>query len=214
MNDPEKIALLCDKGESLTDAGIVFHELDFEGTRAACVNLMRALHSPRGRIVSPDHYLFWSWMSDLLRCYGDDLPDPREADYAEITRLHAAIGKPIPLWFTHDESEIAHLFEIVGSALCAPFGLGLRLPGFQTRDSLVSFVSAPRGHAQKDGVRVFEYDGVTIATWRASRKTYKPGKQCSSLGDLLFVVWDRIAPRDHPELKSDLDEVRSVSPKV
>ena len=169
MNDPEKIALLCDKAEPPPDAGIVFHELDFEGTRAACVNLMRALHSPRGRIVSPDHYLFWSWMSDLLRCYGDDLPDPREADYArKITRLHAAIGKPIPLWFTHDESEIAHLFEIVGSALCAPFGLGLRLPGF--RHEIASYLSFPLLEAmlKKMACECLKgNDGVTIATWES-----------------------------------------------
>jgi hypothetical protein len=161
-------------------------------------------------------------MSDLLR-YGppDDLPHPGEADHTEVSRLHAAC-KPASPWLAGDEREIAQLFEIVGSALSAPFGSGLRLLDF--RHETAAYLSFPLLEAMlKKWCSAFvNYDGTAVQQWDAPdlrhKRVYDKNKRkrpydqktrpCSSIQDLLFLLCERIAPAN-PELKADLDAVRS-----
>ena len=204
------IGVNTEKCRLLTN-NIVFHELTYEETQAACVGLTHVLLlKGMNTIIDRDHLVFWSWMGELF--------SSRETGY-----------------FGTEEFQIQKLFEVVIRASLAGIQPPVRnqeewevqnqireLTEFNTlqlvtNSSLVqAYLVFPLLEAviKKACREYIDYSGKVITDFTVSKKDGTiqnygcsgQGKRfCSSLRDLLFLLYYNVADVD---LKEQITLVR------
>ncbi|TGE37507.1 hypothetical protein E4K67_12190 [Desulfosporosinus fructosivorans] len=190
---------------------IVFHELAFEETQAACIGLTHVLLlKGMNTIIDMDHLVYWSWMGEVL--------SSKDTGY-----------------FLPEEYSIQKLFEIVIRATLA----GIRLPvhdrqeweeqirigeltEFNTRELVTNksrvqtYLVFPLLEAviKKACFKYVDYSGKVVSNFSVIKKDghkvdYVPSgrgkKACSSLRDLLCLLYNEVADSD---LKTQITLVR------
>jgi hypothetical protein len=178
--------------------GVVFHELDHDELRAACLGLSRVLLGPRmGMYIDSDHRWFWAWCGEVL-C-------GRRSSY-----------------FSQEELELRDLLALCLRAVLAtlhpPYRRDNRpLHVEQNAEEWVSggpkalaYLAFPllEGVVKRHARRFVDMQGRVLEAFSVPgrKKAYPVGKTCSSLRDLLYLVHENVAS---DQLRHDLDEQRS-----
>ncbi|HEX2825295.1 MAG TPA: hypothetical protein VHP37_03020 [Burkholderiales bacterium] len=203
--------------------GIVFHKLTYSELRAACVGLLRVLtFGQMITVVDRDHLLLWTWIGDLVlysgdpaipRFFGVEETEIRELFTSALCASFADVAQPAA-----PTSEEWTRWRQVRQAMVPP-----ALDQFLSRRHLIlAYLSFPLLEAllKKAAARYISYAGRVKSEWDAPtisplgildssnmrRRIYKVGSTCSSLRDLLFLVFERVADAD---LRQDLDDIRA-----
>lgn len=175
--------------------GIDFHQLDHDGVRAACLGLSRVLLLPRMNThIDADHVWFWAWCGEVL------------------------CGSPSP-YFSEGERELQDLL-----GLCIRAALATLPPSQDGRwpvelnalewlihsHSALAYLAFPllEGVVKKHAGRFVDMHGRVLEQFSVPgrKDPYRVGKTCSSLRDLLYLLYEQVASE---ELRSDLDEQRA-----
>jgi hypothetical protein len=183
--------------------GIVFHDLDHDELRAACLGLSTVLLVP-GRMstyIDSDHVCFWAWCGEILcilpsPCFSEDERDLQDllalcirAALASLGLMDRRAGNPPALvvnaeeWVIGAHRALAYLaFPLLEGVVKKHTSRFVDMRGWVVEDFVVPRVNG--------GMR--EY--------RARRRD-----RCSSLRDLLYLLYELTSE----DLKHDLDEQRS-----
>jgi hypothetical protein len=185
--DASKILLLCDRwlqsgGDDryrLLNNGIAFDELPYEEIRAACLGLTRVLLLPgRNTIIDQDHRFFWSWSGEVL-------------------------AGARPAFVSDDEPELLGLMKLLFHAALASDACGTDSHAAEVlrkRHVLVVYLAFPvlEGFLKKKCGRYVNPAGVVLQSFKVptssgGRRPYRPGKRCSSVHDLLWLLYEEVA---------------------
>ncbi len=188
--------------------GINFHELDHQSLMASILGLSRVLLLPGlNTIVVQDHFDLWSWCGEII------------------------VGSRSE-YFSHEEHEIKSLFQASIRASLANCKKPVRsreehrlqteaeqnLPHharYFLYDSflVLAYISFPllESTLKRVGSIYLNMDGTVKNAFQVLNRAgkprkYKSGSQCSSIRDVLYLVYENIADS---ELKALLDEFRA-----
>lgn len=191
----------------LLNNGIVFHELDHEGLRAACLGLSTVLLMPGlNTVIDWDHQWFWAWCGELLCGSGSD-------------------------YFSHEDYELRNLMGLCIRATLAGTYRPDEQGWEQQRDQTMSMEPNSREWIQRSQIALgylafpllegivkrhcSEYVSMSgevqqpfevPGSGSGQSRKYLVGRICSSLRDLLWLLHAEVASQ---ELRSDLDEQRA-----
>lgn len=185
--------------------GVIFHELDHEEVRAACIGLSSVLLLPGlNTVIGQDHQWFWSWCAELL-C------------------------GPKSSYFSDEERELRGSVGLCCRAALAGVYRHSRDDWEQQRDrsqnmepnarawvegahSALAYLAFPllEGVVKKHCARFVGMDGRVVEEFTGFKsasgmRTYRVGHLCSSLLDMLWLLYEKVASED---LRHDLDEQR------
>jgi hypothetical protein len=189
--------------------GIQFHDLDFEQLVAAIDGLTKVLLLPGlNTVVDQDHFGLWSWCSEVILFRETNFfnNDEREVRKLFETCVRASLvhcRKPTP---NHKEwqkqVELEQQLPHHARYFLQESSLTLAYLGFPLLESV----------SKKICCSYVGMDGQVIAPFNVPNKTggvkkYDPmhQKQCSSLRDLLFLIYNNLAEE---QLKKALTEFR------
>ena len=187
--------------------GISFHELAYSEIKTACTGLSQVLLlKALNTIIDLDHQLFWAWVGEMLL-------------------------SPRSTFFAHDELVLRKLFETcirAGLAGISPPPKSREewerqrdrseLIEFNTRELvlnghlILAYLGFPllEGLLKKVCSNYVDYTGTVVAPFvipgtRGGSRKYKLKDKCSSLRDLMFLLYLHAAD---PDLCPRLDEMR------
>jgi len=168
------------------------HTMTYRELRAACISATRTLlHAGQNAVVDPDHQYLWAWCVQLLI-------DP-----------HAA-------YFLPNEYDLAALMRLACRAALADFeSKPVNMPvnsGELAKNSsvLLTYLSLPLldGVLKKTCSSYVQYDGTVRQQFERigrPKGLYKQGSRCSSIEDLLWLLYNHVADK---WLRDALDDVR------
>lgn len=185
--------------------GIAFHDLSYSEVQTACtrltsVLLLRELNT----IIDLDHQLFWAWCGEVLLSPRAPFFDHDEYELKALveTCIRAALAGIQPPSQSVGEwkhrVELSKLVEFNTRQLTQKKHLILAYLGFPLLEGLVKKVCS----------KYVDYSGLVINAFDVPKDAgkvnkYKPGNRCSSLRDLMFLLYQQVADAD---LGSRLDE--------
>jgi len=192
---------------------IQFHDLDFEQLVAAISGLTKVLLLPGlNTIVDQDHFGLWSWCSEVVLFRETNFFEHNEHEIRKLfeTCSRASLAhcrKPI---LNHEEwrkqTEIEQQLPHHAKYFLQESSLTLAYLGFPLLESISKKICQP--YVGMDGVvkTPFQVPSKTGGT-----REYDPNgkwnqKQCSSLRDLLFLIYSHLADN---HLKAALTEFRA-----
>lgn len=193
--------------------GISFHELTYSEVQTACSGLSRVLlFKGLNTVIDLDHQLFWAWVGEMLL-------SPRSTffsnDESELRRLFetciraALAGISPPPQSKEDwerQRELSELVEFNTRQLVLNAHLALAYLGLPLLEGLLKKVCY--NYVDYSGTVVDAFD---VPTAGGGVRNYVPGDprkgKCSSLRDLMFLLYQRVAD---PDLHSRLDEIRDL----
>ena len=196
--------------------GIVLHDLDFDEVRAACLGLSSTLLHPNvAATPSEDLEWFWAWCTHVIA--GPRSPYIGQGEW-ELRELFGLVCRVIlarmalPPHLPTEEDGLAwqgegipqreflevnpHARQLVSHAYLLVTYLGFPLLEALLKKESGEFVAS-------DGT-VLRAFAVPRAEGR--RRDFRDGMTCSSIRDLLWLVYDNVASA---ELRSDLDELQT-----
>lgn len=189
----------------LLNNGIVIHELDHDGLRAACLGLSTVLLMPGlNTVIDWDHRWFWSWCGELL-CSGSEYFSQDDHEIKELLALcvrASLAGSYRPDqqgWEQQRDQSVAmepNSREWVTQAQSALGYLAFPLLEGMLKRQCAAFVAM-------SGEVLQEFE---VPAPEGKTRTYKVGRTCSSLRDLLWLLHAEVAGDD---LRDDLNEQRS-----
>lgn len=188
--------------------GIVFHELSHEQACVALVSLAKVLLRPgMNTVIHFDHYGIWSWCGQLLLNSQPPVFDPvqHEIDSLFKVNMHAMLAdcnrpnlspEDYAAQMDAERKMPHHARNLIGKASLISAYLAFPLLEAMLKRACAAFVGL---------------DGGVISSFQVLKsngrvKQYDPGRQCSSIGDLLNLHYHRVAS---VALKSLIDEFRS-----
>lgn len=192
--------------------GIQFHELDFEQLVAAISGLTKVLLLPGlNTIVVDDHFHLWSWCSEIILSEEANFLNNNEHEIRDLfeTCARASLVRcrkpPSSREELHKQTEIEQQLPHHARYFLQKSSLSLAYLSFPLLESI----------SKKICHSYVGMDGRVIAPFNVPNKTgsarkYDPGgrwnqKQCSSLRDLLFLVYNTLSDSN---LRTSLTEFR------
>jgi hypothetical protein len=229
MSLEEKIRQLCDSwiaatqppgggigflGQSeqyrLHKNNITFPELTYQEFQVANLALSRVLLlKGLNSVIDLDHKLFWAWSAEVLvsppsPCFTRDEDDIRDLfELCIRTALAGITPPPRSMQEFEQQRELAQLTEFNTQQLVSKSHLVLAY----LTPALLEAIVKKQCHSfiGSSGMVLAHFD-VPSRNSSAKRRQYVPGKgKCSSLRDLLFLLYENVADAD---LKAHLDELR------
>jgi hypothetical protein len=223
---PEKITNLCEQwcssvkttegglaigGESeklrLLANGVNFHELDHQSLMASILGLSNVLLLPGlNTVVVQDHFGLWSWCGEIIVGSRADYFSHEEHEIkalfqASIRASLANCKKPVASREEHQlQSEAEQKLPHHARYFLHDSSLILAYICFPLLESMLKKVAST----------YLDMDGTVKSSFQVLNRTgkprkYKTGSRCSSIRDVLFLVYENIADS---ELKVFLDEFR------
>ena len=186
--------------------GVVFHELDHEQIRAACIGLSSVLLLPGlNTVIDQDHQWFWSWCAELL-CRSGSSYFSSESD----RELRATVGlccrAALAGVYRNDRDGWERQRD---QSKNMEHNARAWVQGAHTALAYLAFPLL-EGIVKKHCARYVGMDGRVVEAFEVARidgtaRPYRVGQPCSSLRDMLWLLYDRVASE---ELRHDLDEQR------
>ena len=186
--------------------GVVFHELDHEQIRAACIGLSSVLLLPGlNTVIDQDHQWFWSWCAELL-CRSGSSYFSSESD----RELRATVGlccrAALAGVYRNDRDGWERQRD---QSKNMEHNARAWVQGAHTALAYLAFPLL-EGIVKKHCARYVGMDGRVVEAFEAARidgtaRPYRVGQPCSSLRDMLWLLYDKVASED---LRHDLDEQR------
>lgn len=185
---------------------IVIHEASFDVVRNLILNTSKRIeHDNVKTIVTPNHFLIWSWVSEVLlsryvyvyECESDD------SNLLDLCCRAALANTYVP-------SNNQQQWE----AKCA---LDNATPHFITRFKEHSFLALGylvfpllEGIIKQKASEYISKDGEAVKEFSIRQKSgksrqYRVGQRCSSLRDLLFLFHEKVSD---PQLREDIEKIR------
>lgn len=224
---PEKIANLCEQwcssaqtsdgglaigGESekfrLLANGVNFHELDHQSLMASILGLSKVLLLPGlNTIVVQDHIGLWSWCGEIIVGCRSDYFSHEEHEIkslfqASIRASLANCKKPVASREEHQaqseaEQKLPHhaRYFLYDSSLILAY---ISFPLLESTLKKVASIYLNMDGTVKSAFQVLNRSGKT--------RKYKTGSQCSSIRDVLYLVYENVADS---ELQVLLDDFRT-----
>lgn len=188
---------------------IKFHELNYKEMQAACIGLTRVLlHKGLNAIVDFDHLFFWSWSAEVLlhsdlKYFSEDEREIRELFKTTIRSTLAGVNPPVSNkeeWEKQRKKDEFVEFNteqlIMKKSLITAY-LVFPLLEAVLKKTCKKYVDYS-GKARTDFSVPNGYGGSR--TYGTSGRTY-----CSSLRDLLFLLYNNVA---NDNLKEKLTFIR------
>lgn len=214
----QKIADLCDSWVSAATAGgglqlggsteqyrlrnngLQPHDFRYPELRAACVGLAKVLlHPGLNTIIDFDHQSLWAWCAEILVGPKGTLFNAGERELHRLMGLAcraslAGVSRPDRQGF--EESRARY-------QMMEPNARELVTHSHE----VLAYLAFPvlEGTLRRMGKGYVDYSGNVLAPFQGRTRSYQVGERCSSLGDLLQMLYSLIAG---PELKKDLDDFR------
>ncbi len=193
--------------------GIEFHELDYGEVQAACAGLGRVLLlKGLNTVIDLDHQLFWAWAGEMLLPPNSDFFSRDELELHNLfeTCIRAALaGVSPPPQSTEDwerRRALSELVEFNTKQLALNAHLVLAYLGLPLMEGLLKKVCSKYVDYSGEVVNAFD-----VPTATGGVRNYVPGDpkkgKCSSLRDLLFLLYQKVAD---PDLHARLDDVREL----
>lgn len=184
----------------LTKNDVRFHELDYAELTVALTELTKNLLLPRlTTLIDLDQQLFWAWCAEIL--LARESAFQRETD-PEITVLatvafQAALANMLSPGQSWNPAMLP-LQQIAPNA----YWLLIR------SQWVLTYLSFPLLEAvgRRVAMEFVDYAGRVRTEFQGRSRRYTVGQRCNNVGDLLFLIEDRVA---NENVKRDLTEVKS-----
>jgi len=174
--------------------GVVFHELDHEQIRAACIGLSSVLLLPGlNTVIDQDHQWFWSWCAELL-CRSGSSYFSSESD----RELRATVGlccrAALAGVYRNDRDGWERQRD---QSKNMEHNARAWVQGAHTALAYLAFPLL-EGIVKKHCARYVGMDGRVVEAFEVARidgtaRPYRVGQPCSSLRDMLWLLYDRVA---------------------
>jgi hypothetical protein len=188
--------------------GVNFHELDHESLMASILGLSRVLLLPGlNTIVVQDHFGLWSWCGEIIvgsrsEYFSHEEHEIKSLFQASIRASLANCKKPVRSREEHQlQSEAEQKLPHHARYFLYDSSLVLAYISFPLLESTLKRVSST--YLDMDGTVKFAFQ---VLNRTGKPRKYKTESQCSSIRDVLFLVYENIADS---ELKILLDEFRA-----
>lgn len=188
--------------------GLNFHELDHKCLMASILGLSKVLLLPgMNTVVVQDHFGLWSWCGEVLSGSRSEYFDQKEHEIkslfqASIRASLANCKKPAASSEEHQlqyeaEQKLPHhaRYFLYDSSLI------LAYISFPLLEATLKKVSSK--YLNMDGTVKSEFQVLNRA---GNPRKYKVASQCSSIRDVLFLVYEKVSDSD---LKGYLNEFRN-----
>jgi hypothetical protein len=161
----------------LLNNGAIFHEMAFDELVAALVGLNKLLLHPGAMIFQPEHYFLWSWCAELL-IGGQATAQPL---YRATVRAALATAPP-RVKLPGNDPQSVNATEFLSNANVIFSHLSFPLLEFVCKRACSQYVTI-------DGKVIIQFD----VPGKLKLIRYKPGDDCSSLRDLLWLHHNYVA---------------------
>ncbi|GIF01970.1 hypothetical protein [Paractinoplanes rishiriensis] len=215
--DAQKIARLCDTWRTaamtsnrivvgaeherlrLLANGIQFHLLDFDALRTASVGLCGVHLLPRRNVVeSVDHYMFWAWCGEVLLSSLSPYAGALDPEVGQLMRLAVRTALvPAPAETPEGARREAEMLSNLAPNprfLISETGHLLGYLAFPLLEAIVKL--ACKQHLTLAGGVIKDFDGKS--------RSYKSGKICSNVVDMIYLLVNEVADQD---LKDDIIKI-------
>lgn len=191
----------------LLENGIQFHELDFDALRAAVIGLSKVLLLPGlNTVVADDHLGLWSWCGEVLLPPEAQIFPEEQWEIRSLfeVAVHAALAdakKPVTSeeeW--QEQLRVSDLQPLHAQQLIRQSNLALSYLVFPLLEALTK--RACSAYVSFDGTVTAEFSVIQAD---GKSRSYKIGKRCSSLRDLLFLHYTTVSS---PQLKTNIEDFR------
>lgn len=193
------------EGFRLLNNGVVFHDLDYDALRAACLGLSSVLLMPGlNTVIDWDHKWFWAWCGEVLCGGGSEYFGHEDHELKELMGLCiraslAGTYRPDHAGWEQQRDQSMSM-EPNAREWIQRSQTALGYLAFPLLEGIVKRHCAAFVSMSGEVVQAFEVPGL-----EGRSNTYRVGRTCSSLRDLLWLLHAKVAS---DELRSDLDEQR------
>ena len=193
--------------------GIKFHELSYREVQAACTGLSRVLLlKGLNTVIDLDHQLFWAWAGEMLLSPRSDFFSKDESELHRLfeTCIRAALAGISPPPKSKEDwerkRELSKLVEFNTRQLVLNAHLVLAYLGLPLMEGLLKKVCSK--YVDYSGKVVDAFDVPTAAGGVRDYVSGDPRKgKCSSLRDLMYLLYQRVAD---PDLRARLDDIHEL----